>query len=54
MLDDNDCPMSLWDDNWEKLFLDFSSHREMLTKDYLEMKVDIDGEWVMPTAEMPM
>lgn len=52
MLDDNDCPMSLWDDNWEKLFLDFSSHREMLTKDYLEMKVDIDGEWVMPTAEM--
>ena len=52
MLDDNDCPMSLWDDNWEKLFLDFSSYREMLTKDYLEMKVDIDGEWVMPTAEM--
>ena len=52
MLDDNDCPMSLWDDNWEKLFLDFSSYREMLTKDYLEMKVDIEGEWVMPTAEM--
>ena len=52
MLDDNDCPMSLWDDNGDKLFLDFSSYREMLTKDYLEMKVDIEGEWVMPTAEM--
>ena len=52
MLDDNDCPMSLWDDNWNKLFLDFSSYREMLTKDYLEMKVDIEGEWVMPAAEM--
>ena len=52
MLDDNDCPMSLWDDNGDKLFLDFSSYREMLTKDHLEMKVDIEGEWVMPTAEM--
>ena len=52
VLDDNDCPMPLWDDNWEKLFLDFSSYREMLTKDYLEMKTDIEGEWVMPTAEM--
>lgn len=52
MLDDNDCPMSLWDDNWEKLFLDFSSYREMLTKDYLEMKVDPEGDWVMPTEDM--
>jgi hypothetical protein len=48
MLDDNDCPMSLWDDNWEKLFLDFSSCREMLTKDYRELE---DDEWVKPTEE---
>ena len=52
MLDDNDCPMSLWDDNGEKLLLDFSPHREMLIKDYLEMKTDPEGEWVMPTEEM--
>ena len=48
MLDDNDCPMSLWDDNWEKLFLDFSSCREMLTKDYRELE---DDEWMKPTEE---
>ena len=48
MLDDNDCPMSLWDDNGEKLFLDFSSYREILVKDHKELE---DDEWVKPTKE---
>ena len=48
-LDDNLCPMSLWDDNWDNLFLDFSSYREMLVKDYRDMK---DSEWVTPTADV--
>ena len=48
MLDNNDCPMSIWDDNWEKLFLDFSSYREMLVKDHRELE---DDEWVKPTKE---
>ena len=48
MLDDNDCPMSLWDDNGDKLFLDFSSYREMLVKDHRELEND---EWVKPTKE---
>ena len=47
ILDDNDCPMSLWDDNRDNRFLDFSSYREMLVKDYREM----EGEWVKPTEE---
>ena len=38
ILDDNDCPMSLWDDNRDNRFLDFSSYREMLVKDYREME----------------
>ena len=48
MLDDNDCPMSPWDDNWDKLFLDFTSYREMLVKDHRELE---DDEWVKPTKE---
>jgi len=48
MLDDNDCPMSLWDDNRDELFLDFSSYREMLVKDHRELE---DDEWVKPTEE---
>ena len=52
MLDDNDCPMSLWDDNGEKLFLDFSSYREMLAADYRRMQEDTEWEVVLPTEEM--
>ena len=48
MLDDNDCPMSLWDDNGEELFWDFSPYREMLVKDHRELE---DDEWVRPTEE---
>lgn len=48
MLDDNDCPMSLWDDNGEELFWDFSPYREMLVKDHRELE---DDEWVKPTEE---
>ena len=48
MLDDNDCPMSLLDDNREKLFLDFSSYREMLVKDLRELE---DDAWAKPTKE---
>lgn len=47
-VDDNLCVMPLRNDNWDNLFLDFSSYREMLVKRYRDMK----GEWVMPTAEM--
>ena len=48
MLDDSDCPMPLWDDNRDKLFLDFSSYREMLVKDHRELEGD---EWVKPAKE---
>ena len=45
--DDNHCAAPLRNDDWEDLFYDFSPYREMLIKDYADMK----GEWVMPTAE---
>ena len=47
--DDNLCAMPLQDENGNSLFYDFSSYREMLIKDYRDMK---DSEWVMPTEEM--
>ena len=47
--DDNLCAMPLQDENGDSLFYDFSSYREMLIKDYRDMK---DSEWVMPTEEM--
>ena len=46
--DDNQCAAPLRNDDWEALFYDFSPYREMLIKDYADMK----GEWVMPTEEM--
>lgn len=47
--DDNQCAMSLRNDNGEDLFFDFSPYREMLMMQYRDMK---DSEWIMPTAEM--
>ena len=46
--DDNYCAAPLRNDDWESQFYDFSPYREMLIKDYADMK----GEWVMPTEEM--
>lgn len=46
--DDNLCAMPLRNDNWDNLFMDFSSYRETLLKMHRDMK----GEWVQPTAEM--
>ena len=46
--DDNHCAAPLRNNDWEVLFYDFSPYREMLMKDYADMK----GEWVMPTEEM--
>ena len=48
-IDDNLCVMSFSNDNGDSLFYDFSAYREMLVKDYRDMK---DAEWVMPTADM--
>lgn len=48
-IDDNLCVMSFSNDNGDNLFYDFSAYREMLVKDYRDMK---DAEWVMPTADM--
>ena len=48
-IDDNLCVMSLSNDNGDSLFYDFSAYREMLVKDYRDMK---DAEWVIPTEEM--
>ena len=46
--DDNLCAMPLRNDNRDNLFLDFSPYREILVKEYADMK----DEWVMPTAQM--
>lgn len=52
MTDSNGCADPLYDYDWNLLMHDFSPYREMLTKDYREMTVDIEGEWVMPTEGM--
>ena len=46
--DDNGCAMALQNDNWEDLFLDFSSYRELLAARYRNLK---DMGWDLPTEE---
>ena len=47
-IDDNQCAMPLRNDNWDDLFFDFSSYRELLLAEYHSM----NGEWMKPAAEM--
>lgn len=51
-LDDNRCAMPLLDDNWEKLFSDFSPYRELLAANYASMKENMDWDGVLPTKEV--